>query len=1273
MNGVRRIYVEKREGFDVAAQRKLQELRELLRTDRIRKLRIFQRYDVEDCPDEAMRRARDVIFSEPNQDLIYDEQLPDMPGACVIAVEYLPGQFDQRADSAAQCLQLLTGEGRPRVACAVVYALFGEVDGDLRSRVAAQLVNPVEAREAAPDKPDSLRMHAPKPERVPVVLGFTCWSDERLAATVRELGMAMSAADLICCRDYFRDVEHRDPTLAELRVIDTYWSDHCRHTTFRTRLRSLRIGEGAGVVGEAMRRALEMFRQARLDNDGPEAADKPFCLMDMALMGMRELRRQGKLDDLDESDEINACSIRVTVDVDGREEPWLLMFKNETHNHPTEIEGFGGAATCLGGAIRDPLSGRSYVYQAMRISGSGDPRTPLEETLPGKLPQRRITTTAAAGFSSYGNQIGLATGKVQEVYHPGYVAKRLELGAVLGATPRSHVRRETPAPGDVVMLLGGRTGRDGCGGATGSSKAHDASSLTTCGAEVQKGNPPTERSMQRLFRKPSFARLIKRCNDFGAGGVSVAVGELADGLDIDLNAVPKKYDGLDGIELAISESQERMACVIDPEDVQDFIRMAAEENLEATPIARVTPEPRLVMRWDGQTIVDITRAFLDTNGAVQYADALITPPDLHRHRLVDLPAFVDRSRPIPEIWMDMLRDLNVCSQKGLAERFDATIGASNVLAPFGGKERLSPCDAMVSLLPVKGETRTVSIMAHGFDPYLSEWSPFMGAVYAVLHALAKVAAVGGDVRTCRLTLQEYFERLGDDPTRWGKPAAALLGAFWAQMAFGVPAIGGKDSMSGSFEDIDVPPTLVAFAVTTDDVDHIVSQEFQGAGHAVCVLRAPLDPETMLPVPEAFIEYAGRLRDGIRKGLVLSARAVGFGGLASALTLMGLGNMIGVQISADANLTLNNLFCSCYGNIVFECAPGVAAPGWSQFIGTTRDTAQIVFPEFDVSLKNARNAWTSTLESVFPTRSAMLPSVPLVDLTYRFRGPREFVSPSTKRRPYAKPEFRVAKPLVFIPCFPGTNCEADSERAFLRAGARTEVFVMRNLCPQDIEDCARALASGIRRAQIVMLPGGFSAGDEPDGSGKFIATALRHPMVADAITALLTQHDGLMLGICNGFQALIKLGLLPHGEIRDIQPGDPTLTFNTIGRHVATHAYTKVTSVMSPWMNLSYLGEVHPVAISHGEGRFIAKRLDIMEMQGRGQIVAQYCTPDGEIRLDMPANPNGSEWAIEAICSPDGRVLGKMGHSERIGHGVAKNIPGDHDDKIFAAGVGYFAR
>ncbi len=1273
MNGVRRIYVEKREGFDVAAQRKLQELRELLRTERISKLRIFQRYDVEDCPDDALRRARDVIFSEPNQDYLYDERMPDMPGACLIAVEYLPGQFDQRADSAAQCLQLLTGAGRPRVACATVYALEGQIDDALRARIAAQLINPVDSREAAPDKPLSLQMHAPQPARVPVVLGFTSWSDERLDRTVRELGMAMSLADLICCRDYFRDVEHRDPSLAELRVIDTYWSDHCRHTTFRTRLKDVRFAEGAGVVGEGMRRAMEMFRQARLHNDGPEAADKPFCLMDMALMGMRELRRQGKLDDLDESDEINACSIRVTVDVDGHDEPWLLMFKNETHNHPTEIEGFGGAATCLGGAIRDPLSGRSYVYQAMRISGSGDPRTPLEDTLPGKLPQRRITTTAAAGFSSYGNQIGLATGKVQEIYHPGYVAKRLELGAVLGATPRSHVRREKPIPGDVVMLLGGRTGRDGCGGATGSSKAHDASSLTSCGAEVQKGNPPTERSMQRLFRKPAFSRLIKRCNDFGAGGVSVAVGELADGLDIDLNAVPKKYDGLDGIELAISESQERMACVIDPTDVQTFIRLAAQENLEATPIARVSPEPRLVMHWNGQTIVDIARAFLDTNGAVQFADAFVAPPDRRCRRLVDLPAFVKRDKPIPEIWMDMLRDLNVCSQKGLVERFDASIGASNVLAPFGGRERLSPVDAMVSLLPVAGQTRTVSIMAHGFDPFLSEWSPFMGAVYAVLHALAKVAAVGGDVRTCRLTLQEYFERLGNDPTRWGKPLAALLGAFWAQMAFGVPAIGGKDSMSGSFEHIDVPPTLVAFAVTTDNVDFIIPQEFQGTGHTVCLLRVPIDPQTMLPVPDAFIEYASRLRNGIQRGFVLSARAVGFGGLAAAISLMGLGNMIGLQIQTDEPLNLHNLFCSCYGNILFECAPGVQVPGWCQRIGTTRPAAQIVFPEFDVSLKNARNAWLSTLEPIFPTFSPLRPSVPLVDLTYRFRGPREFVHPSTKRRPYAKPEFRVAKPLVFIPCFPGTNCEADSERAFLRAGARTEVFVMRNLCPQDIEDCARALASGIRRAQIVMLPGGFSAGDEPDGSGKFIATALRHPMVADAINALLSQHDGLMLGICNGFQALIKLGLLPHGKIRDIRPGDPTLTFNTIGRHVATHVYTKVTSVMSPWMNLSYLGEVHPVAISHGEGRFIAKRLDIMEMQGMGQVVAQYCTPDGRIRLDMPTNPNGSEWAIEAICSPDGRVLGKMGHSERIGHGVAKNIPGDPDDKIFAAGVGYFAR
>ena len=1249
MNGVRRIYVEKRPGFDVQAQGKCRELCEVLGTQKLTKLRVFQRYDVENLPDDAFDKARGVIFSEPNADIVYDEELPKMSGARLIAVEFLPGQYDQRADSAAQCLQLLTRQERPRVACARVYALFGEVDDALRGRILGQLINPVEAREASMEKPATLAMHAERALDVQAVEGFISMEPDALAQMVRSLGMAMTAEDLAFCQAYFRDEERRDPTITELRAIDTYWSDHCRHTTFLTAIDGIVFPETK--LGAPIRAAYDAYLDARRNVYG--SREKDVSLMDMAVLGMKELRRQGKLEDLDASDEINACSIVVHAHVDGEDQEWLVMFKNETHNHPTEIEGFGGAATCLGGAIRDPLSGRSYVYQAMRITGSGDPRTPFDQTRPGKLPQRRITTTAAAGFSSYGNQIGLAAGKVQEIYHPGFVAKRMELGAVIGATPRDHVRREAPEAGDVVILLGGRTGRDGCGGATGSSKAHNLESLTTCGAEVQKGNPPTERCIQRLFRNAEFARLVKRCNDFGAGGVCVAVGELAPGLEINLDAVPKKYEGLDGTELAISESQERMACVIAPADVARFMELAAGENLEATQVAVVTQRPRLRMAWRGKTIVDLSRAFLDTNGVTQHASAEISAPDEDAPYLTTLPDFA-AGKDVKTAWLGALSDLNVCSQKGLVECFDGTIGAGTVLAPYGGLHRETPVEAMAALLPVDGETSTATLMAHGYDPYLSSWSPFHGAVYAVTHSLAKIVAAGGDARTCRLTFQEYFERLNKDPEKWGNPVAAMLGGLAAQLAYGTASIGGKDSMSGTFEDIHVPPTLVSFAVNVADVRDVVSGEFKSAGHQLGLLRAPRT-DALLPDTDAMLALYDRLGELMRAGKVVAAHTVERGGIAAAVTMMALGNRIGAKLRTD--LTAEDLFLPLYGSIVVEMAAGERVPAEFEPLGETVAQPALSAGEAAISLCEARKAWCRPLESVFPTKA----EAPMTAAPYVPFGTRE-----AKR-----PAVRVAKPRVFIPAFPGTNCEMDSARAFRRAGAEVETFIFKNLTPQGVEESAQALERGIRNAQIVMLPGGFSAGDEPDGSGKFIATALRNPRVADAIDELLGARDGLMLGICNGFQALVKLGLLPYGDMRILSESDPTLTFNTVGRHAATHVNTVVSSVKSPWMAGVNPGDVHAVAISHGEGRFVCTESLLKSLLAGGQIVTQYCGPDGIPAADMPHNPNGSCWAVEGICSPDGRILGKMGHSERIGAGVCKNIPGEHDQKLFVSGVRYF--
>ena len=1248
MSKVRRVYAEKRPGYDVAAQQLRRELCDVLGTQAVSDVRIFQRYDVEGVTDEAFEQAKGIIFSEPNVDELYDEELPQMD-ARLLAVEYLPGQYDQRADSASQCLQLLSRGGeRPKVACAKVYALSGDVTADLMDRVAKHLINPVEARRAGMDKPETLALHADVPADVAIIEGFTAMDDRALCAMVRDMGMAMSAEDLCFCRDYFRDTEKRDPSLTELRAIDTYWSDHCRHTTFLTAIDGITVEDGPFAA--PIRAAYELYIDTRKDVYGERKKD--VSLMDMATLGAKALRKLGKLDDLDASEEINACSIVVTANVDGRDEPWLIMFKNETHNHPTEIEGFGGAATCLGGAIRDPLSGRSYVYQAMRITGSGDPRVPYSRTREGKLPQRRITTTAAQGYSSYSNQIGLAAGKVQEYYHPGFVAKRMELGAVIAATPRDHVRRAQPAPGDVVMLLGGRTGRDGCGGATGSSKAHNTQSLSTCGAEVQKGNAPTERCIQRLFRSAEFAQMVKRCNDFGAGGVCVAVGELAPGLVIELDAVPKKYEGLDGTELAISESQERMACVIEQSNVERFIRMAYEENLEATQVAVVTEEERLVMHWRGKTIVDLSRAFLDTNGVTQHAVANVAAPDAHAPYLTTEPDFA-RGKTVREAWLSMLADLNICSQKGLVERFDGTIGAGTILAPYGGAFRESPNEAMAALIPTDGETTTATLMSHGYDPYLSEWSPFHGAVYAVTESLAKICAAGGDVSRARLTFQEYFEKLGKEPTRWGKPAAALLGGLSAQLGFGTASIGGKDSMSGTFEDIHVPPTLVSFAVNAVDAGHVISTDFKGADHRVALLSLPVDEALVPQYGKALMLYES-LHQAIVRGDVLAAHTVGHGGVAAAVTMMALGSRIGVELTG---VSREELFLPRYGSIVCELAEGAPIPAGLSIIGFTSSHAAINALGDTLSLAEARTAWSEPLESVFPTkaegRSTTAPFMPY------------------DQRNTARPAVHIARPRVFIPSFPGTNCELDSAKAFRRAGAEVETFVFRNLTAKGIEESVEAIVRGIGNAQIVMLPGGFSAGDEPDGSGKFIATALRNPRIMEAIMELLGKRDGLMLGICNGFQALIKLGLVPYGEIRTLREDDPTLTFNTIGRHAATHVRTVVSSVKSPWMAGVNVGDVHEVAISHGEGRFVCREGQLRRLMTNGQIVTQYAAQDGLPAAQMPFNPNGSYWAVEGICSPDGRVLGKMGHSERIGAHVASNIPGNKDQKLFESGVAYF--
>ena len=1257
---VRRIFVEKKQGFfDIPAQQLCDDLIESFRLVGLKAVRLINRYDIEGLSDEEYQQTKSVVFSEPPVDVVYEENLPAFSNSRMFAVEYLPGQYDQTADSAAQCVQLVTQKERPEIATARVVVLVGDIDDATFEEIKAYYINAVESREAALAKPETLNMQAEVPADVEVLTGFNAMDDAALQAFMDARGFAMSFEDLKFCQQYFRQEEKREPTITEIRVIDTYWSDHCRHTTFTTAIDLVDIEKG--YFSAVLEKAYNKYLEDRQELYGIDT-EREVTLMDMAVIGMKALRKQGLLDDLDKSEEINACSIVVNADIGGKNEEWLVMFKNETHNHPTEIEPFGGAATCLGGAIRDPLSGRSYVYQAMRVTGAADPRRKISETIPGKLPQKKITLGAAAGYSSYGNQIGLATGQVAEVYHEGFMAKRLEIGAVIAAAPKVNVVREVPKPGDVIVLVGGRTGRDGCGGATGSSKEHTEESLASCGAEVQKGNPPTERKIQRLFRNPQVSRLIKRCNDFGAGGVAVAIGELTDGLIIDLDKVQKKYEGLDGTELAISESQERMAVVLAAEDVDTFIRYADGENLEATVVAMATAEPRLIMKWRGQEIVGMSRAFLDTNGVRQHVTAKITAPDEKNRYLHTMPPAVKAcGRDLEKAWLENLRDLNVCSQKGLAERFDSTIGGNTVLMPFGGKKQLTPAEGMVAKLPVLGaETTTATAMTYGFNPYCMEWSPFHGAVYAVVEAAAKMTALGGRSDKIRLTFQEYFESLGKDSEKWGKPFSALLGALWAQHEMGIPAIGGKDSMSGTFEDLTVPPSLAAFAVDVMPADRAVSPEFKFAGNKVYMVPVPKDSFD-LPVFAALKRNFAAISRLMDEKKVFAAQSIRNGGLAAAITKMCLGNTIGFTFSQFVHR--EDLFKCDYGSILLEVAPDtevtdvLRGTGYYE-LGQTTEVPSIVCGQAAVSLAEAERAYTAPLEKIFPTQTKVHPKATATLQLYR-SGNR--ITAAAK----------VAKPRIFIPVFPGTNCEYDSARAFERAGGVVETMIVRNLTPAAVEESVAAIVKGIRQSQILMLPGGFSGGDEPDGSGKFIAAMFRNPRICNEVMELLRRRDGLMLGICNGFQALIKLGLVPYGEIRDLADNSPTLTHNQIGRHVSCMVQTKVVSNLSPWFNNVQVGDVHSIAVSHGEGRFVADHEIIAKMRIRGQIATQYVDPTGNPSTEIPCNPNGSVNAIEGITSPDGRVLGKMGHSERIGKDVAVNVPGNKDQKLFEAGIRYY--
>ena len=1243
MATIYRFYAEKRQGFDVEAQGLLNTLKGYLHIEGLEGLRIFNRYDILGLTEENCDAAGRLIFSEPQCDQLYREELPEIEGAhTVFAVEALPGQYDQRADSAAQCVQIITKE-RPLVRAAKVYAFLGTIsDADLK-KMKEYLINPVENREAALEKPESLQDAVEEPEAVFELEGFMNGSDEKLEELINTYGLAMDLGDLRFMQIYFRDEEKREPTITELKMIDTYWSDHCRHTTFNTQITDIALDD------PLVKASYEEYLAAREEVYGERAKTRPVTMMDMATIAAKTLKKRGIMKNLDESEEINACSVKINVKTDKGDEQWLFMFKNETHNHPTEIEPFGGAATCLGGAIRDPLSGRSYVYQAMRVTGAADPRKPLEETLAGKLPQRRITTTAAQGYSSYGNQIGLATGLVDEIYHPGYVAKRMEVGAVLGAAPYENVVREVPSPEDVIVLLGGRTGRDGCGGATGSSKSHTVKSLATCSAEVQKGNPVEERKIQRLFRRPEISKLIKRCNDFGAGGVSVAIGELADGLKIYLDRVPKKYEGLSATELAISESQERMAVVLAPESLDEFIKAADQENLEATVVAYVTEDPRLVMEYQGKTIVNLSRAFLDSAGE-------------SKQITVAVDAFKDLTAPDAAAGADfdgaaelkkLAADLNICSKRGMVEQFDSSIGAGSVLMPYGGKTQMSPTQVMAAKIPVlDGQSYTSSLFAYGFDPFLTEKNQHLGSMCAVTESLAKIVAAGGKTENCYLTFQEYFPSLKGDAKRWAMPVSALLGAFKAQMAYGVGAIGGKDSMSGSFMDKDIPPTLISFAAGTMDSDKVLSPEFKAAGHDVYLYAAPYNRDGQPNMP-AIKDMWSMINKEQEAGKVEAAWALGKGGVAEGILKMAMGNMIG--FAALDSISIPALFEKNYGALVVETNAPVEG---AILIGRTTAEPQIVLGDKVISLDELTEAWEETLEDIFPTRTA---DKGLVD-AYNYN-----------ERPNYKAVQKIARPKAVIPVFPGTNCEYDTARILERVGGKAEIVNIANLTPKMLEDSIARMEKALQDAQMMIFPGGFSFGDEPEGSGKFIAAFMRNPILTERVHELLYKHDGLILGICNGFQALIKLGLVPYGKIVDTDQNSPTLTFNNIGRHQSRYVTTRIASVKSPWLSEVNVGDMHTIPISHGEGRFVCPDSLLKQLAENGQIATQYVDFAGQPSMDIAYNPNGSNMAIEGILSPDGRVFGKMGHSERIGTDIAKNIPGTKDQKVFAAGVNYFTK
>lgn len=1256
-SSVRRILVEKRDGFDLEAKALKKDLVESLHINSIEDLRILNRYDIEGISDDAYENAARTIFSEPNLDLVYNEEIPSLNNERIFAVEFLPGQYDQRGDWAAQCIQIVNQGVRPEINTAKVYILTGNItDGDFK-RIKDYIINPVDSREASLEKPKTLKMEVEIPTSVETLNGFIDLTEEGLKSFLNEKGLAMTIEDLKHVQEYFKNQEKRNPTITEIKVLDTYWSDHCRHTTFMTEIEDVKI-EG-GKYTDIVKDAYQMYLNSR--NNVYVDRKKDICLMDIATIAMKELRKEGKLEDLDVSEEINACSINVDVEIDGKPEKYLVMFKNETHNHPTEIEPFGGAATCLGGAIRDPLSGRSYVYQAMRVTGSADPRTTLEDTLPGKLMQKKITTEAANGYSSYGNQIGLTTGQVAEVYDENFVAKRMEIGAVIAAAPKENVVRERPEAGDIIVLLGGKTGRDGCGGATGSSKEHSEESIVTCSAEVQKGDAPNERKIQRFFRNKEVAQMIRRCNDFGAGGVCVAIGEIAESLDINLDLVPKKYDGLDGTELAISESQERMAVAIRKENKERFIDLAREENLEATHVATVTDTGYLRMFWNGKAIVDVNRAFLDTNGVKQTTK-------VHVEKVNEEENFFFATNKeevnIKDKFIKELSDLNVCSQKGLVEKFDNTIGGNTVIMPFGGKYQATPAQGMVAKIPVLGrETNTSTIMTYGYNPKIGKWSPFHGALYAVVESVCKVVAMGGNYKTIRLTLQEYFEKLGTNPTKWGKPFAALLGAFYAQNKFEIPAIGGKDSMSGTFKDIDVPPTLVSFAVDVVDAKKVVSSEFKKANSTVVMIKTDRLENEVLDF-DKLKKNLDKVRELILNGEVLSSYALGFAGIGEAISKMAFGNKIGFRFSEEAEKLYNNtneMFKAAYGNIVLELASDdlTKLDGCDYIVlGKTDAKESIVIKNEEISLDELYKAHCDTLEPIFPTKSSDIKSK-IETISFISQGESK------------KSSLSIATPKVFIPAFPGTNCEYDSARAFERAGAKSTIKVFKNLTYKDIEDSIETIVNEIKSSQIIMLPGGFSAGDEPDGSGKFIATVFRNSRVKEAVNEFLTKQDGLMLGICNGFQALIKLGLVPFGEIRDIDENAPTLTYNNIGRHQAKIVRTRIASNKSPWLAQTEVGDIHSIPISHGEGKFVASDEVMKQLIANGQIATQYVDFNGEATYDIEFNPNGSTFAVEGITSLDGRVFGKMGHSERIGENVIKNILGEKDQKIFESGVKYF--